>query len=289
MPRKIVSILTLVALLSLIYYSCEHGGVSEVVKPEDGGSLEELLDHASRIEIENPGEIHNEVLTLYCREHRPLSGGRLGREEFTRHLSECINQVFELRGIDVRVTQGHVEGLIARFDELRRAGIIDVSRPTKEGLNDYLDHLVQEGTLKPHAAEEYKRALVICGEHDSNGGSGESLRGEISSIDTGDESRDRMFSDILIHSRDFWTGIEEEMVMIPVPEDTLDPLDPSDEELRFWEKIASYGVDAVIGIVCIVTIPLTVGMSIAGLIASITASILVDYCWGEDWEDYGAD
>ena len=294
MLRKGISILTLVAMLSILYCSCEQGGMMEVkepggmtelTEPEGNEGLMELLDHAGRIEVDEPGEIHNEVLTLYCGKHQPLSGGRLGREEFTRHLSGCINQVFELRGIDVRVTPDHIAGILAEFEKLNDAGIIDVSRPTREGLFNYLDHLVERGVLEPHAAGEYRRVLVLCEEHDSRGGSKQRLLEGISAIDTGNAGRDRMFGDILVHSRDFWTGIEEERVMITVLGETLDPLDQSLEELRFWEKIASYGVDTLMGIVCIVSIPLTLGASVAGLIASITASILVDYYWGEDWGD----
>ena len=285
MFRKGISILTLVTMLSFLYCSCERGGMTDVTEPDGDENLEELIDRAGRIEIDNPGEIHNEVLTFYCEKHRPLSGERLGREEFTRHLSGCINQVFELRGIDVRVTPEHIAEIVAEFGELKHAGIIDVSRPTREGLFDYLDHLVGQGVLEAQAAGEYRRALVICDEHDSKGGSRQGLLEEVSSIDTGNAGRDRMFSDILVHSRDFWTGIEEEKVMITALGDTLDPLGPTEEELKLWEKIASYGVDTLVGIVCIVSIPLTLGASVAGLIASMTASILVDYCWGDDWGD----
>jgi len=285
MLKRGISILTLIAMLSFLYCSCEQGGMTEVTEPDGNESLEELLDRAGRIEIDNPGEIHNEVLTLYCEKHQPLTGRRLGTEEFTRHLSGCINRIFDLRGIDVRVTPDHIEGIVAEFSKLKRAGIIDVSRPTREGLFDYLDHLVGQGVLEPHAAGEYKRALALCGEHDSKSCSEQRLLVDISSIDTGNAERDRMFGDILVHSRDFWTGIEEEKVMITALGDTLDPLDPTQEELEFWEKIASYGMDALIGAVCIITIPLTLGMSVAGLIASMTASILVDYTWGDDWGD----
>jgi hypothetical protein len=285
MFKRGISILTLIAMLSLLYCSCEQGGMTEVTEPGGSESLEEFLDRAGRIEIDNPGEIHNEVLTLYCEKHRPLSGERLGTEEFTRHLSGCINRIFELRGIDVRVTPDHIAGIIAEFSKLKRAGVIDVSRPTREGLFDYLDYQVGQGVLEPRAAGEYRRALTLCGEHDSVKGSKQRLLDEISSIDTGNSGRDRMFGDILVNSRDFWTGIEEEKVMITALGDTLDPLDQSQEDFEFWEKIASYGMDALLGVVCIVTIPLTLGLSVAGLIASMTASILVDYTWGEDWGD----
>jgi hypothetical protein len=283
MLRKGISILTLAAMLSLLYCSCEQGGMTDVRTPDGNESLEELIDRAGRIEVEEPGEIHNEVLTLYCGKHRPLSGGRLGPEEFTWHLSDCINQVFELRGIDVRVTPEHIAGLLAEFRKLKDYGVIDVSRPTREGLFTYLDHLVGQGLLEPRAAGEYRRALVLCDEHDSKGGSRQLLVEGMSSIKTGDAGRDRMFTDILVHSRDFWTGIEKEEIMVTALGDTLDPIDMSPEEFDFWEKIASYGTDALLGIACIVIVPITLGVSIAGLLASITASILVDYTWGDDW------
>jgi hypothetical protein len=283
MPRKAVSILTLVAMLSLIYYSCEGGGVTEIARPDEGESLEELLDRAGRIEVADPGEIHNEVLSLYCEKHRPLSGERLEVEEFTRHLSLCINRIFELRGIDVRVTSEQLAQLVAEFRKLKKEGIIDLSCPTRQGLQDYIDHLVEEGTLTPHAAGEYKRALVICDEHDSKGSSRRSLIDAVASIDTGNADRDRMFTDILVHSRDFWTSIEKEEIMFVAPDDTLngEPV-----KMDIWEKIASYGVDALIAIACIFTIPLTIGMSIAGLIASMTASILVDCTWEEAYDNW---
>ncbi len=285
MMRKCVSILTLVAMLSFLYCSCEQGGVTEMTEPEVDESLEELLDRAGRIEVAEPGEIHNEVLTLYCEKHIPLSGGRLGTEEFTRHLSGCINRVFELRGIDVRVTPDHISGLLGEFEKLKRAGIIDVTHPTREDLFDYLDHLVGQGVIEPHAAGEYARALDLCGEYDSKGGSRRRLAEELSAIDTGNAGRDEMFTDILIHSRDFWTGLEKEEIKVAVPGDSLDSTGPTLEELEFWEKIASYGTDALLGVACILVVPLTLGISIAGLLASLTASIMVDYAWPDDWGD----
>lgn len=283
--RKGVSILTLVAMLSLLYCSCEQGGVTKVTEPERDESFEEFLARAGRVEVEEPGEIHNEVLTLYCGKHRPLSGRRLDREEFTRHLSNCINRVFEHRGIEVRVTPDHIAGLLSEFERLKRAGIIDVTHPTKESLFDYLDHIVGQGLIEPRAADEYKRALAVCDEHDSKGGSRQRLAEELSAIDTGNAGRDRMFTDILIHSRDFWTDLEKEEIMVTLLGDTLDTTGPSLEELRFWEKIASYGTDALLGIACLIVVPLTLGISIAGLLASLTASILVDCAWPDDWGD----
>jgi hypothetical protein len=283
--RKCVSILTLVAMLSLLYYSCEQGGVTEITEPKDDGSLKEFLERAGRIEVDEPGEIHNEVLTLYCEKHRPLSGGRLGREEFTSHLSGCINRVFELRGIDVCVTPEHISGILGEFERLKRAGIIDVTHPTREDLLDYLDHLVDQDLIEPHAADEYGRALTLCGEYDSKGGSRRRLAEELSAIDTGDAERDRMFTDILIHSRDFWTGLEKEEIMVTLLGDTLDSTALSPDESAFWEKIASYGTDALLGIACILVVPITLGISIAGLIASLTASILVDCTWADAWGD----
>lgn len=280
MMRKCVSILTLVAMLSMLCCSCERGGVTEVARPDGGESLEELLDRAGRIEVGEPGEIHNEVLTLYCGKHRPLSGGRLGGEEFADHLSGCINRVFELRGIDVRVTPEHITEIAAGFRELERAGIIDVTHPTKEGLFRYLDHMVERGALEPHEAREYGRALELCGEYDSNNGSRGRLAEELSAIDTGNAGRDGMFTDILINSRDFWTGLEKEEIMVPLLGDTLTG---NPEKLDIWEKMASYGTDALLAIACIFTIPITIGGSIAGLIASVIASILVDCTWEDDW------
>ena len=60
MLRKGISILTLVAMLSLLYCSCEQGGMMEVkepggmtelTEPEGNEGLMELLDHAGRIEV----------------------------------------------------------------------------------------------------------------------------------------------------------------------------------------------------------------------------------------------
>jgi len=292
MLRKAVSILTLVAMLSLLYCSCEQGVMTGATEPRDSGdvsesgeneSLEELLARAGRIEVDEPGEIHNEVLTLYCEKHRPLSGERLGPEEFARHLSRCINRVFELRGIDVRVTPEHIAGIVAEFKKLKDAGIIDMSNPTRQGLHDYLDHLVRQGLLEPHAAGEYKRALAICDEHDAKKSPRGGLGADLSMIETGNASRDRMFTDILIHSRDFWTGVEKEEIAVVAPADTLDG-DPV--KLDIWEKLASYGTDALIAIACIFSIPLTIGMSIAGLIASMTASILIDCAWEDAYDNW---
>ncbi len=285
MMRRCVSILTLVAMLSLLYCSCEQGGVTEVTRPDAGESLEELLCRAGRIEVDEPGEIHNEVLTLYCAKHRPLSGERLGRVEFADHLSGCVNRVFELRGIDVRLSPKNISELVDEFERLKHAGIIDVTHPTKEGLFRYLDHLVEQGVLEPRAAGEYGRALELCEEYDSNSGSRRHLATELSAIDTGDAERDRMFADILVHSRDFWTGLEKEEIMVTVYGDTLDSTGPSLEELAFWEKVASYGTDALLGVACLLVVPVTLGISIAGLIASLTASILVDCAWPDDWGD----
>ena len=291
MLRKTVSMLTLVAMLSLLYCSCEQGGMTESMDPyasrdeagPDGGeSLEELLARAGRIEVKNPGEIHNEVLSLYCEKHRPLSGGRLDSGEFARHLSGCINQIFEERGIEVNVTPAHISQLVAELRKLKNDGIIDVSRPTRQGLHEYLDHAVGRGLLDPRAAGEYKRALAICDEHDAKRSPRGVLGADLSSIETGNADRDRMFTDILVHSRDFWTAVEKEEIMVMAPDDSLS------EKSDFWEKLASYGTDALVAIVSLASLPLTAGTSIAGLIASMTASILVDCDWGEasdNWEN----
>ena len=90
MLRKAVSILTLVAMLSFLYCSCEQGGMTEVTELDESENLEELLDRAGRIEIENPGEIHNDVLSLYCEKHDPLSGVGLSHTQNRPPLATTI-------------------------------------------------------------------------------------------------------------------------------------------------------------------------------------------------------
>ena len=65
-----------------------------------------------------------------------------------------------------------------------------------------------------------------------------------------------------------------------------DTLNGDPVKMDLWEKIASYGVDALIAIACIFTFPLTIGMSLTGLIASITASILVDCTWEDTYDNW---
>jgi hypothetical protein len=209
----------------------------------------------------------------------PLSGERLDREEFTEHLSSSINTVFELRGIDHRIRPGHIEQILGEFKRLKKAGIIDVCNPTREGIGRYLYHEVERGG----AAKEYERILSMCAERDAVGNTKSVTQDELEG--TGNAPRDEAFIDILASSRDFWNGLERREVMVTVLGDTIGPDHTLPEELLF-EKIASYMTDAVMGLACIVAIPLTMGASIAGLISSIAASIAIDYMWEEMQDEY---
>lgn len=286
MFRRITSVLIVVAMFSMLFCSCMGEDVAGVAEGSAGGSLGERLAMAGPVEIGDWGEIHNEVLTLYCSKHHPLSGGRLGTEEFTRHLSECLNTVFELRGIGVRVRPGDIEDILGGFHELEQTGIIDVCNPTRDGISRYLDYEVERGAFERRAASEYKRILNMCAELDARVGRSNVSREELEN--TGNSVRDEMFMDILIHSRDFWTGLEHGDLMVTVLGDTVEP-NPTLPEDILWEKISAYMTDALMGLACIVSIPLTMGTSIAGLISSIAASIAIDYMWEEMQDGYDCD
>ncbi len=286
MFKRIVSVMTAAAMLSMLFCSCAEENVAGVAVESAPGSLEERLGEVDPIEIGDLGEIHNEVLTLYCGRHMPLAGERLGTEEFTRNLTECMNIVFELRGIDFRIERGDILEIMGRFEELERAGIIDVCNPTREGIRRYLDHEVERGSMKEGAAGEYMRILEICAARDAEGDRNNITYEELHG--TGNAARDEMFIDILAHSRDFWTGLELGDAMVTVLGDTIGP-DPDLPEELLLEKITAYMTDALMGLACIVAIPLTVGASIAGLISSIAASIAVDYLWEEMQDEYDCD
>jgi len=81
---------------------------------------------------------------------------------------------------------------------------------------------------------------------------------------------------ILSNSYKFWTEVQRESVF-----DTIPPAPP--EPPNWAEKLASYGTDVLVGLGCILSLPLTYGWAIAGLMASTTASLAAECAFDDVW------
>lgn len=286
MSRKLSSLITLIAYITLTVSSCGDNSIFCCNDNETIVGIFDNIEKVSEIKLSNPGQLHNDVLIFFHYKHNLKLREDLSCEEFIALAVESINTVFESHEIKVRIIREDIITILKRFENLKNEGIIDLFNPTRDGLINCYDYIVEKGIVDKKAAKQYLDILLKTEDYDcSDFKKSQHMQNYLSCV-TDDAARDHMYLDVLSCSYEFWTGIDHNTTFVTVLGDTVDTLpDGDDDKKDFWQKIFSYGTDAAISLVSIAMIPLTIGVSIGTLIASILASLVPnnDWFWDSFW------
>jgi hypothetical protein len=123
--------LTFMALVLSI--SCEK---DEVVGPVEKESTIFNNNDIMNLEVDNIGEIHNEILEEFDREHDLSSKERLHPEEFIELTVRSINKVFNHRNIPCQISHNDIKFIISKFVEIQQEGAYDFFSYSSEDLRN---------------------------------------------------------------------------------------------------------------------------------------------------------
>ena len=111
MLRRSLSLIVLLAFLSLLWISCTSDGI---VQPK-----KDVLQSTV-----SAGELHNEILSTYAERHN-LFLDKITREEATKLFIESANEVLKKYGIDFTVDVKFVDVKLAEFEKLKEKCVYD--------------------------------------------------------------------------------------------------------------------------------------------------------------------
>lgn len=267
--KKIITIMLLAVMV--VIFSCN---IDDFLIPKNNNGADYSKENTN-LASEEVGHFHNMVLVKFNEYHPLVASNKLEAGKFADLLLRSINETLSENGIKARVDKKDIALILRYLAKLRDDNIYDAFNPTREGLMRFMDYLARENIIDSSAMSFYKETIIALEENDRRYGSAYALE-KLPTVSTGNEKMDSMFSSILMNSYQFWTEVENVAILDTIPPNPPEPPD--------WaEKVASYGTDVSVGLACILTVPLTMGWSIAGLAASTTASLAMECAFDDVW------
>lgn len=140
-------------LLVILLSSCREFAVTEV--DEDIFSATEA--YFSRVvtpNVEDPGEVHNEILAEFEKRH-PMSGGReISKQRFAQLFAEAANEVLRRRRIDMAYGTYDILMLLRYFDQYKTAGVYDFYGENQSNPENLVRYLHDRKRLSEKAASD---------------------------------------------------------------------------------------------------------------------------------------
>ena len=207
MNWKYLIISSFMVLAMLITISCENDG--EITGPIQKENTIFGNKEIMNLEIENIGEIHNQILTAFDNEHDLLSGDRLSPEDFVSLTMKSMNKVFKQRGIPVEVNRNDIRFVLSKFAEIREQGAYDFFSDSEEKLRNVeplFNYLEENMALNK---ESSARCLRIVNNMKKDPES--KILMQKVELDLKDDKCAKCFSEILSYSKEFWEAKSKDL------------------------------------------------------------------------------
>lgn len=236
MWKKSISMFILTSFLSMLFFSCsEDTVVGHNLECRKYVEITEIAE-SMKIEIQDLGVMHTEVLTAFNNRHPFINGGNLHIEEYLAISVESINSVLASRNIRQRVTDADVIEVLNEFIKLRDSGVADLFNISEVVPVTLYNYAVEQRILLAEEAEQYISVLEELKKESEREGKIIPIKELSISCDTSNPVRDITFIDFIESSGEFWDHI----ITIAYADSTEGPIDIDIDKLNsvmliYWD------------------------------------------------------